>query len=490
MNCFGPFHFLKLSVVCLAAAPLAAAQSSLTVMDWDFDSARRFVGLNHDGSLAVTGNLTITLPPQSWSIGLGHNALDLPAGWMVVSTDDAGERTLLLDADGQNPGAAVFVTGIGLRPTLLTPGGSFPTMMSGDGQVLFGGDPAFPGVSPYRWINGIPSPLAGQLPGLEITHLADCSSDGTMLVGNTDVGPFVWTIGAGMSLLDTTPYDPLDVTVSHVSGDGTTIVGTIADHLMGPSAPAMPFRRTATSGVLQIPGTLPSRQNVLVNEDGSVIAGSANSFSGPAWIWKSGIGAMDLSVALTPSADFDEWNLVSIYAMSKDGNAFVGRAESTVELNVRIFVAHLTTPVTSTIGESYCGVASSGSSGVPAALFATGSEVVADNDLTLRAYFVAAGQLGYFLNSMGQDQVSIPGTGSPLCVGGGQAIGRHNRPGEVGLSGSDGTLSLRLNLGDIASPSGSTMAQAGQTWNFQAWFREPGGTGNSNLTNAVAITLQ
>ncbi|MCP5022902.1 MAG: hypothetical protein GY930_14150 [bacterium] len=51
-------------------------------------------------------------------------------------------------------------------------------------------------------------------------------------------------------------------------------------------------------------------------------------------------------------------------------------------------------------------------------------------------------------------------------------------------------LSLQLDLADLPSPFGSTMAQAGQTWHFQTWFHEPSGAGTSNLTNAVAITLQ
>ncbi len=490
MKCFAPFPLLGVSVLSLAAAPLAVAQSSLTVLDWEFNSVYSQVDLNHDGSLALADGAGNSIQPRSWSLGLGHNTLDLPAGWMVVDSDDAGEYTLLSNPNGGSLSSAVFITGIGLRPTILTQAGSQPSIMSGDGQVLFGGDAAFNSIFPYRWINGAPTPLSGQLPNVYISGLADCSSDGSMLVGNTQTGPFTWTPGAGMSMLNTAPHDPLDVRVSHVSSDGTTIVGTIADHLMGNSAPAMPFRWTAATGVQQIPGTLPSRFEVFVNQDGSVVAGSVNGFATPAWFWTPANGVQSLGAALTPTGDFDGWELLSISAMSKDGNAFLGRADSTTGFDVRYYLAHLTTPVASTIGESYCGVAGSGSSGVPAALFATGSEAVADNDITLRAHFIAPLQLGYFLNSMGQGQVAIPGAGSPLCVGGGQAIGRHNRSGEIGLSGMDGMLSLQLDLADLPSPSGSTTAQAGQTWHFQAWFREPGGAGNSNLTNAVAITLQ
>ncbi len=209
-------------------------------------------------------------------------------------------------------------------------------------------------------------------------------------------------------------------------------------------------------------------------------------------MWTAANEVQDLSAALAPGGDFDDWRLASISAMSKDGNVFLGRAEASTGSDLRIFIAHLTTPVAATVGESYCGVASSGSSGSLAALFATGSAAIADNDITLRAHFVAPGQLGYFLNSMGQDQIAIPGALSPLCLGGNQTLGRHNRPGEFGLSGMDGTLSLQLDLADLPSPFGSIVAQAGQTWYFQAWFREPGagGAGNSNLTNGVAITLQ
>ncbi|MCP5022901.1 MAG: hypothetical protein GY930_14145 [bacterium] len=165
-----------------------------------------------------------------------------------------------------------------------------------------------------------------------------------------------------------------------------------------------------------------------------MVAGSVDDFATPAWFWTPAKGVQSLGAGLTPAGDFDGWQLLSISAMSKDGNAVFGRADSTIGFDVRYYLAHLTTPVASTVGESYCGVAGSGSSGVPAALFATGSAAVADNDITLRAHFVAPGQLGYFLNSLGQGQVAIPGADSPLCVGGGQAIGRHNHPGEFGLS--------------------------------------------------------
>lgn len=78
---------------------------------------------------------------------------------------------------------------------------------------------------------------------------------------------------------------------------------------------------------------------------------------------------------------------------------------------------------------------------------------------------------GYDLASL--DAAHVPRTGgSPgdLCLGG--AIGRLNRPGEVGNSAGLGRIHLRLQLGDLPGPAGSRSALAGETWRFQTWYLE------------------
>ncbi len=77
-----------------------------------------------------------------------------------------------------------------------------------------------------------------------------------------------------------------------------------------------------------------------------------------------------------------------------------------------------------------------------------------------------------------------------LCLGGGSAIGRHNRPHELGISGSAGEIELSVDWNDLPGPNGLQMATAGQTWNFQCWYRDQNPGLTSNFTDAVSLTLQ
>ena len=67
-----------------------------------------------------------------------------------------------------------------------------------------------------------------------------------------------------------------------------------------------------------------------------------------------------------------------------------------------------------------------------------------------------------------------------------QPVGRY--AGNVLSSGAAGTFSLLIDLTAVPQPTGSVAVQAGETWNFQAWFRDRvGATAVSNLTNGRAV---
>ena len=75
-----------------------------------------------------------------------------------------------------------------------------------------------------------------------------------------------------------------------------------------------------------------------------------------------------------------------------------------------------------------------------------------------------------------------------LCLGG--AIGRYVGPGEILNSGSGGSFSLQLDLGQTPSPTGFVSIQAGETWNFTAWHRDAvGGTTTSNFTDGLEVVF-
>ena len=137
-----------------------------------------------------------------------------------------------------------------------------------------------------------------------------------------------------------------------------------------------------------------------------------------------------------------------------------------------------------TIGSSYCGPAIPNSTGNPGFISATGSAVVASNDVTLMASGMPANQFGYFLNSMTQGFVQNPGgSQGNLCLGG--QIGRYN--GQIFNSGASGTGTLMLDLPNTPTPSGSVSILAGETWNFTCWYRDNNPGPTSNFTDGVVI---
>ncbi len=139
---------------------------------------------------------------------------------------------------------------------------------------------------------------------------------------------------------------------------------------------------------------------------------------------------------------------------------------------------------------SVCSPAVANSSTVPAYLSAYGSLDLAQNQLTLRADNLPSSGFGFFLSSRGQGLVSLPGgSQGNLCLGGGQPIGRHNRPGEIGVPGIRCWIELTLDLGALPSPLGPQMVMTGQTWYFQAWYRDIFPVQTSNFTDALAITF-
>ncbi len=139
------------------------------------------------------------------------------------------------------------------------------------------------------------------------------------------------------------------------------------------------------------------------------------------------------------------------------------------------------------IGEGYC-VANANATGVSAEIRAAGSTSVAANNVTLEASSIARFSFGFFITSLSQGFVTNPaGSAGNLCLTG--AIGRYVGPGQIQNTGATGVFSLGLDLTAIPQPLGFVSAAAGETWNYQAWFRDTqGGQPVSNFSNGVSIT--
>ena len=175
-------------------------------------------------------------------------------------------------------------------------------------------------------------------------------------------------------------------------------------------------------------------------------------------------------------ADF-QWNEVRLQSGENQGGS------TGFEFDAILFEKEL--PL---IGTNYCSAAAN-STGAPAAIEAIGSDIVSANSVTLRAASMPNNQFGIFIVAPAQG--FIPGLGGTsngnLCLSG--SIGRYVGPGQILATGIDGGFQLDVDLAAVPQGGGTVATTPGQTWNFQAWYRDGVGLG-SNLTNGVEVVFQ
>ena len=138
------------------------------------------------------------------------------------------------------------------------------------------------------------------------------------------------------------------------------------------------------------------------------------------------------------------------------------------------------------IGTNYCGPANRNSTGQAAVIAATGSEAAQANNLTLTAAQLPMQRFGYFLNSPTQGFVPFAGgSQGNLCLGSG--LGRH--VDQIQNSRDAGEFSIKVDLTMLPTPGGPHSVVAGETWNFQAWFRDENPGSTSNFTDGIEIVF-
>ncbi len=138
---------------------------------------------------------------------------------------------------------------------------------------------------------------------------------------------------------------------------------------------------------------------------------------------------------------------------------------------------------------NFCGLARANSAGFSTNIFHSGSTVAADNAFALHAQLLPTGVFGYFLSSTEQGYTSSPGKSAGVfCLGSGAAVGRHHI--SLQNSGASGSMDYIVNLTAMPGPLGSVAVQAGETWNFQCWYRDqtPGHT--SNFSDGLSVQFQ
>ena len=136
---------------------------------------------------------------------------------------------------------------------------------------------------------------------------------------------------------------------------------------------------------------------------------------------------------------------------------------------------------------SYCGPAVLNSSGMSATIAAIGSDRVAGRRVRLEAASLPPQTFAYVLVSRTQGLTQQPGgsTGT-LCLGG--AIGRY--AGDVTGTGMAGRFAMEVDVFAVPQPMGSVAVQAGETWSFQAWFRDANPTVTSNFSDGVSVLFR
>ncbi|QDV06570.1 hypothetical protein Poly30_20800 [Planctomycetes bacterium Poly30] len=130
------------------------------------------------------------------------------------------------------------------------------------------------------------------------------------------------------------------------------------------------------------------------------------------------------------------------------------------------------------------------STGFDAPLTAVGSDVAADNDLTLNVDGLPMNAIGYFVHSSGGQLVYNPGMSEGhICIASFD-MGRFSMTPQN--SGAAGSVSMAIDLTSLPTTSGPLAILAGDTRSFQYWTRDTamGGGATSNFSSAISITFQ
>lgn len=157
-----------------------------------------------------------------------------------------------------------------------------------------------------------------------------------------------------------------------------------------------------------------------------------------------------------------------INGLNNDGNGFLTLAEVEVD--------------SPSIGNVYCSPATPNVAGRVATITAVGTNVLASPLMTgIVTHGLPEHTFGYFLVGSSAGTTTPPGAHGPLCLGG--AIGRYS----LQIHNTSHTENMGILIDRSALPVNPARAiLPGETWRFQAWFRDGSG---SNFSDAVAVTF-
>ena len=138
------------------------------------------------------------------------------------------------------------------------------------------------------------------------------------------------------------------------------------------------------------------------------------------------------------------------------------------------------------VGDVDCLESAGNSRGAGASCLAFGSRRIADGNLEIHAGLLPQHTFGFFVVARNAGLVPLGSGQGTLCLSGG--IGRYVNA--ISNSGSQGVISMPLDLNQIPQPQGFAPLVPGDTWRFQCWFRDSNPGLTSNLTGAVVVTFE
>ena len=502
------------SVAALALlAPAAHPQSFISYHGSSSpNSTWQFLDVSEDGSTAVgTGH---GLGAIRWDAGIGISALPpLPGGYTSsIALSVSGDGTAICGSLNDISGAVTtgfhwsaasgytVLRGLYVTPTFEL---TYPIACNGDGTLVGGYSSALATLDEITaWDLGVSrDPIAVPYPlGDETGFIHDFADTVNVGVGSSgpsgfaDAHAIMWSPAVGTTLL-VPPAGFTNAAAGSISGDGEVILGKAQRSGFGDVA-LVRWNRAGLSEVLaELPSTTFGASVTGTNHDGTAAVGyyfGTQSAGTVAFYWSEGTGLLDLADFLRSRGApvrFSPWTHYPS-GMSADGNVIVGSARRSTG-NVTVgFIATLAPASPVAVGTDFCGPAVANSIGESPRLEAHGSPVAADDDMVFSVSGLPQRSYGFLIAS--QTQGSIPAFGGGLgtqCLG--PSFSLINSRALVRLAGIFQRAAVRFDLQSVPFAGGTTALQAGETWNFQLWYRDQGATSpTSNLTSGRSITFQ
>ncbi len=142
------------------------------------------------------------------------------------------------------------------------------------------------------------------------------------------------------------------------------------------------------------------------------------------------------------------------------------------------------------VSQPICDPNAINSTGNPGRMWAVGSAVVTDNNLTLLLVDAPMNSFTFAVVSQDTNIVMNPGGSmGNICIASFN-IGRYDMSTQN--TGALGQASLAIDLTSVPQqPAGPQVIMPGETWNWQWWYRDlVGGVSTSNWSNAVSVLFQ